>query len=690
MDSLWQLVESIPQIVWIAASSGEVVYYNSRWYDYTGEDPEHPHSWGDYVHPNDLAMASENWEDAMKTRQPVEFELRLRNQAGEYQWFLTRATPIAHSATGQWIGTATNIDGQKKAQAALEFLDESSRILSSSLNYEETLRRVATLAVPAMGDWCAVDILNDRGTLERLATAHVDPEKVKWALSLQEKYPVDLDAATGVPQVLRTGRSEFYPDIPEEMLHAAALDDEHLRIIQEIGFTSVMIVPLVARDVVFGAVSLVATEGKRHYTDADLRVAEELGRRAGLAIDNSWLYTKAQLEILEREQTEEELRRAKDLAEANEEQLRLANQAKDRFLAILSHELRTPLTPVVATIEALKAEPLPEYTQPWLALIQRNVELEARLIDDLLDLTKISKGKIQLNSEIVDVHMLIQNVIDIYRDELLQKEISLSVTFKARNAQTKGDPARLQQIFWNIVRNAIKFTPTGGKILIHSENASDNSAIRIEISDTGIGIEPGAMDRIFEPFEQGDSPGAYSGGLGLGLAISKNLAELHHGTLVAISAGPGFGSTFLVELQTVDAVNFGMDELKTAPSDQIAQGHTVLLVDDHVDTSFAVRLLLERQGFHVIIANSAGQAISVAQEQPFDLVISDIGLPDESGLELIPKLKAIRNVPAIALSGFGTDEDIERSHIAGFEEHITKPFNLKVLRQTIDRLLAVK
>ncbi|HZK76420.1 MAG TPA: ATP-binding protein [Candidatus Kapabacteria bacterium] len=568
----------------------------------------------------------------------------------------------------------------------IHLLTEASELLASSLDYEKTLTRVAELAVPRIADWCAVDIVNTKGEIERLAVAHIDPKKIRFVHQIEKKYPPDPNASTGVPEVIRTGKSEFYPNIPQEMLDAAAIDDEHLRIIRELALVSAIVVPLVAQEKIFGAITFVAAESKRHYTEADLAVAEDLGRLAGLAIANAGLYRKAQDEIKERRETEEQLREAKEKAEKSERDLASANQAKDRFLAMLSHELRTPLTPVLAAIETLLSERVPEELRPWFEIIQRNVELEARLIDDLLDLTRVSKGKLQLRIETVDIHVLIPQVLGIYREELREKKIRLVSHLETRTPLVKGDPARLQQIFWNLIKNAIKFTPEGGTITVRTSGL-ENHRVSIEVKDTGIGIEPDMLGRIFEEFEQAGEPGKTMGGLGLGLTISKQLAEAQGGTIAARSEGKGKGSSFTVELAST---NEPIEQPKRRTGEPDAQSGTkqkILLVDDHIDTSNVVRMLLERQGYEIVTAYSAAEALRLIAGTPVDLIISDIGLPDESGLEMLPKMRKLSSAPAIALSGFGSDDDIQRSYEAGFQEHVTKPFKIHKLRDEVMKVL---
>ena len=568
----------------------------------------------------------------------------------------------------------------------IHLLTEASELLALSLDYERTLTRIAELAVPRIADWCAVDVVNEHGQVERLAVAHVDPQKIQFVHEIEDKYPPNPNASTGVPEVLRTGKSEFYPDIPEEMLVASAVNEEHLELIKQLGLVSAIVVPLAAREKVFGALTFVSAHSDHHYTDADLILAEDLGRLAGLAIDNARLYRNAQREIEERTKAESELFAAKERAEESERQLVAASQAKDRFLSMLSHELRTPLTPVLAAVEALQSERIPDGLRGWFAIIQRNVELEARLIDDLLDLTRVSKGKLQLRFEVVDVHVLIPQVLAIYREEVRNKKLHLVSHLEAERALVKGDPARLQQIFWNLIKNAIKFTPEGGTITIRTRDLS-NDRISVEVHDTGIGIEPEMQERIFEEFEQAGEPGVNAGGLGLGLTISKRLAEAQGGTIRAESAGKGKGATFTVELVTTDALP-SVPKKQAEPRPQKGgRKQKILLVDDHVDTSNAIRMLLERQGYEIVTANSAGEALRAIQQTPVDLIISDIGMPDESGHEMLPKMRKFTSAPAIALSGFGSDEDIQRSYEAGFQEHMTKPIKLHALTEQVMKLL---
>ncbi len=392
-----------------------------------------------------------------------------------------------------------------------------------------------------------------------------------------------------------------------------------------------------------------------------------------------------QRDVTELERTREDLRRAKESAEA-------ANRAKDRFLAVLSHELRTPLTPVLATVTALLDEPGdPAEVRPTLELIRRSVELEARLIDDLLDVTRVVHGKLTLNRELVDTHELVHRTLGICRSDLYGRRMHLALDLSAPRHHVSADPARLQQLLWNLVKNAVKFTPAGGSLTIRTRNEGapgEPERLVLEVADTGIGIEPEALKRIFEPFEQGEAGITRRfGGLGLGLAISRSVAEAHGGHLRAVSAGPGEGATFILELEAADAPPPGTRGGPTAGGPAAARpGLKILLVEDDRPTLKVMARLLQQRRFDVTPAESMAAALEAALREDFDLVISDIGLPDGTGWDLIQRLRSTRPVPAIALTGFGMEEDVRRTRDSGFVEHLTKPVNFGELEAAIRRV----
>jgi signal transduction histidine kinase len=385
--------------------------------------------------------------------------------------------------------------------------------------------------------------------------------------------------------------------------------------------------------------------------------------------------------MAERRRIEEELQQQKSVVET-------ANRTKDHFLAMLSHELRTPLTPVISALESLETEPAQtEDTKSALAMIRRNIELETQLIDDLLDFTRIARDKMQLRFGPVDAHLAISNVVEICRAEAASKRLHVHLNLRANTHHVAADAAKFQQIIWNLLKNAVKFTPEDGEITISSSNPSPD-VLTITVRDTGIGMEPEVMQRIFDPFEQGNrSFERRFGGLGLGLAISKSLAQAHSGTLTAQSGGCDRGSTFIFSMATLSPA-----EVATVPAkvrrEAPQQRLKILLVDDHHDTRAALEKLLVRRGHLVAAAHNVRSAMEAAVRNSFDLVISDIALPDGSGLDLMMQLRVISKIPGIAISGFGNNGDIERSLHAGFSEHLTKPIKLENLEAAIERAIA--
>jgi two-component system CheB/CheR fusion protein len=364
-----------------------------------------------------------------------------------------------------------------------------------------------------------------------------------------------------------------------------------------------------------------------------------------------------------------------------------ANTAKDQFLALLSHELRNPLSPVITMVSELDRMTDSPEARNALEIIRRNVELEARLIDDLLDITRIAHGKLQLTPETINAHRAIHRALEICQRDIDAKGLEVRLDLVASSFHVRADPARFQQVLWNLIKNAVKFTP-GGSITISSINSGTGRLI-IEVADTGIGITKERLTRLFKPFEQGESSITRRyGGLGLGLAISKAMIEAHGGVLKARSAGLDHGSTFTVELGTVEAPVELPEPVRVPVIEGPAARHKILLVDDHEDTCTGMRMILERRGYRVRTADSVQGALDVAEEYPFELLISDLGLPDGTGFDLMKELKRRRGegIRGVALSGFGMESDIERSMEAGFEEHLIKPVNLERLGEILHQV----
>jgi PAS domain S-box-containing protein len=391
------------------------------------------------------------------------------------------------------------------------------------------------------------------------------------------------------------------------------------------------------------------------------------------------------VDISDRKQAEDAVRESRDAALAS-------NRAKDHFLAVLSHELRTPLSPVVMSIAAIENNPrLPEEFREEITMIRRNIDLELTLIDDLLDVSRAINGKLRLQMQPVRVHEKLHHVIKNCASELLGKRLKLHTSLDAANDRVTADPARLQQVFWNLLRNAVKFTPHGGDIFVRTWNSEDGR-ICIEVRDTGIGIAAEALPRIFEAFEQGELQTTRQfGGLGLGLSIAKAVIEMHGGAIVAASDGKDKGATFTVALNALSVdVPVRSNGIADSGNNHTSRGSSVLIVEDHLDTARLMARLLKLAGYEVQTAHSAASALQLAAAGTFDILVSDIGLPDATGYDLMAQIKERYDIQGIALSGYGMEEDIQRSRAAGFVEHLVKPVNLAQLQAVIERLSSAR
>jgi PAS domain S-box-containing protein len=575
------------------------------------------------------------------------------------------ATALANLAASA-VRTAELYDEQRRlrgeAQVAARratFLAEATTLLSSSLDYEKTLEAVAHAAVPWVADWCGVDILGEDGELRRLAVAHVDPAKVEWARELSERYPYEPDAPHGVAAVLRTSQSELYAEIPDELLVASAKDEEHLRIMRELGFNSAMVVPLAAQGRAFGVITFVTAESGRRYGAEDLAFAEDLARRASLAVENARLYRQAQD----------------------------ANRIKDEFLATLSHELRTPLTAIYGWASMLAAGSLNEQEAARaIAAIERNARAQRQIVEDVLDVSRIITGKLRLEMRPVELRALVQDAVESVRPAAEAKGVYLSTLLASDAGEVTADPDRLQQVMWNLLSNAVKFTPAGGRVEVELRRDGARTALRV--SDTGEGIAPEFLPHVFERFRQADmGTTRQHGGLGLGLAIVRHLVELHGGEVKAESAGRGSGSTFTLLLPLRPArrgQEFSQPSVtQAAPVTSTTDlaslaGTRVLLVEDEEDARAMLKALLEGSGASVEAVGSAAEAWAALEGAGCDVLVSDIGMPDEDGYSLIGRVRGhgaarINETPAVALTAYARDDDRERSLAAGFDAYLPKP-----------------
>ncbi len=411
---------------------------------------------------------------------------------------------------------------------------------------------------------------------------------------------------------------------------------------------------------------------------AERKRAEEALRTANAELEAKNL-------ALERQAAERLLRLRAEAAQAEAES---ANAAKDRFLAMLSHELRTPLSPVLHTV-ALLEETVGEQPElrEHLATIRRNVQLEARLIDDLLDLARIRNGKLNLQLEPTDAHEVLRRALEICQPSISAQQLKIDLRLEAHRHWLRADPARLQQIFWNLISNAVKFTPVGGAILIATKDDEASETIRVSVTDSGVGIEESKLSRIFNAFEQAPQRG--SSGLGLGLAICKALTEFHGGVISAQSAGPGQGARFSVSFQASNTKPPTPASQRPTSSQPKSFSLRLLVVEDHADTAATLCALLVRRGYIVQSANTYAAALEKSRDFQFDVLVTDIGLPDGNGADLFQAIKKhpeFERLQGIALSGFGMDEDLARSHRAGIAQHLTKPIDFNALDAALVQL----
>jgi PAS domain S-box-containing protein len=547
---------------------------------------------------------------------------------------------------------------EKQEAARRAFLSRVGDKLMQSVDYREALTDIAQLAVPRLADWCAVDVVEPGSTTpHRLVVAHVDPAKVEYAHRLNELYPPDLDAPTGVPNVIRTGQSELYKEIPRELLDGAAVDDEHRRVIRELDLRSAMVVPLRGRERTFGALSFIYT-GRRRYTEDDLALAEELARRAAI--------------VAERRRLEEEAT--------------LASKAKDEFLAMLGHELRNPLAPIRTALQLMNLRGDPSNTKER-EVIERQVNHLISLVDDLLDVSRITRAKVALDLQPIEISVVISRALEMSSPLLEQRQHHLELAVPRSGLVVDADATRLAQVFSNLLTNAAKYTDPGGRITVTATRAGAD--VVVTVKDNGVGITPDVLPSIFEMFVQGRQPIERSqGGLGLGLSIVRSLVTMHHGSVTAQSAGRGKGSTFTVRIPSSEGAVPASKRPANSPRSKAI--HRILLVDDNLDAVTMLEEILKSDGHDTRIAADGPSALSIARDFKPEVALLDIGLPVMDGYELARHLRALLSGATprlIAVTGYGQDKDLDRAIAAGFDRHLVKPVALDLLRKTIAELM---
>lgn len=625
------VADSAPVLIWIAGTDLLCTWFNQHWLDFTGRSmaSQTGNGWKDQVHPEDRDRCVAVAAGAFATRAPFHREYRMRRRDGEYRWLLDTGTPrYQGSEFVGYIGSCVDITDRKLNEALLRSSELQMRLVTDHASVflcqldREHRFKFVNRAYAARYGREPAELLG----------RHLSEVVGRPAYELAKPY---IDAA------LAGVRQEFELELPYSTL------------------------------------------GRRmvHYVYEPERAVD--GQVAGLV--------SVLTDMTERRKSEQELKRARDEAVA-------ASRAKDDFLAALSHELRTPLNPVLLLAsDAAANATLPAEVRASFETIRKNVELEARLIDDLLDLTHITRDKLILDLAATDALAVIRDAVATVRADLEAKRIKLVFEPGAAHPLVWADPVRLQQVVWNVMKNAVKFTPPHGRITLTVTWAPGDPRLVVRVADTGIGMTAPELARVFDAFAQGDhADGGRShrfGGLGLGLAISRRIVELHHGTITAASAGRNLGCMFTIELPVMDAVPTPVAPAAAVPAaiapragPGAGTGKNILLVEDHAATRVALAALLQRRDYRVVSAGSVAEAQVLAATEPIDIVISDIGLPDGTGFDLMAELRSRYGFRGIALTGYGMENDLIRSRESGFVAHLTKPVRMQSLDEALERL----
>ena len=716
-ELLRALANTIPQLAWMAGTDGAIVWFNDRWYDYTGRTPEQSvgRSWQDAIEPGALAGVMAHWQATIHSGAPFEMEFPLRGADGRYRWHLTRVRAVRDSEGHvlRWFGTNTDVDGVKRTEQALrdeshvlELLNKTGSILASTRDLRSLLRAATEAATGVSGAHF--------GAFFHVGQAGEGSEQEAPEGTLFSLYTLSgttsaafssVDAARAgalFGPVLRAQGLVRIDDIERDERHAGSapqfgLPEGHPPL------RSYMAVPVVARSGELLGTMLFGDPEPGIFSERSERIVSGIALQAAIAVDNARLYEATSRAAEERKVLLENEREARAEAERS-------SQMKDEFLATLSHELRTPLSAILGWSQVLRRGSRDGADlQRGLQTIERNARAQAQLIEDLLDMSRITSGKVLLEMQAIAPGPFIDAAIETVRPAAEAKQITLEKHDGApatTGLRVAGDSGRLQQVVWNLLSNAIKFTPRGGTVAV--EVAQHEQSLAITVRDNGAGIRPEFITHVFERFRQEDaSMTRRHGGLGLGLSIVKHLVEQHGGTVRAESAGEGLGASFTIELPLAKAAGGASRRSNDASAPPPAPdapetpetmvrdltGITVLVVDDDRDSRELIARILTDCHARVRVAASAHEAFAALQENKPDILISDVGMPEVDGFEFIGWVRGLAReqggqVPAIALTAFARSEDRLKALEAGFSTHISKPVEPSELIATIASVTA--
>jgi PAS domain S-box-containing protein len=684
------LADAMPGIVWTADANGSLDYYNSRWFEYTGLTPEQSLGWGwqPVLHPDDTERCLRRWATCVQTGEKYEIEYRFKRASdGSYRWHLGRALPMRDAAgkVVRWFGTSTDIHDQKTiAQENVELLRREQEARHAAETANSRLQAVQNISEAALSHLSISGLMDEMLTRIR-EILHVDTvaillveeegdELVAWAAKgLEEEVELGVRVPLGKGFAGRIF-AEQRPIHIDDIDRADVLNP----LLREKGLKSLLGVPLVVEGRATGVIHIGSLQ-PRLFTEEDTRLLQLIADRIALAIDHARLY--------------EVEKRAR--AEAEE-----SNRLKDEFLTTLSHELRTPLTPIIGWVHMMRNSSLgPRETERGLTIIDKNSHALTRLINDLLDMSAIRSGKMHIEQAPVPVAAAVEEAVETVRAEAMRKGIGIELLpfQRGESVMVSGDRTRLVQVFWNLLYNAVKFSEKERSVRVRCE--ADAREVHVHVEDEGIGISLDFLPFIFERFRQADGSKTRAyGGLGLGLALVRSFVEAHGGRVEASSAGAGLGSRFTVHLPRMRPASLTVAPLgpqaaapgASAPAAGEAQPTRVLIIEDALDTLNMLRLVFETRGYRVTLCQTPTEALRVAASMWFDMVISDIGMPEIDGYELLRRLRQmphLRNTPAVALTGYASRADADAARAAGFDAHVAKPVDPDELAQRIERLL---
>jgi PAS domain S-box-containing protein len=607
----------------------------------------------DVTHPEDLPRNLSPFERLVREGTPFQIEKRYIQPGGRAVWVANSVSGVRDAGGGvkSIVAVSVDVTERKRAEADTRFLADASAALADLSDPASTLTKVAGMAVPHFADWCVIDLLEE-GTVRRVAVAHADPAKGALANELHRWLPPEPETGRDEWRILHPGESQLVPEVTRQLLQASVPDPALVELVRELGMRSYLSVPLKTRGRVHGTLTFAAGESRRAYDERDLAVAEDLARRAAVALENARLYAE----------------------------VRDAARRKDEFLAMLAHELRNPLAPIRSGLDLLKlSDAEPEVVE----VMSDQVGHVVRLVDDLLDVSRILRGKVELKKETTDLAVVLRRAAEAVRPRVEEHGQRLTATLPDGPLRIDVDPVRLTQVVTNLLNNASKYTDDGGEIRLAAGREEGEAVIRV--SDTGIGIDPKLLPRIFELFTQADQALDRSqGGLGIGLTVVKSLVEMHGGSVRASSEGHGRGSEFVVRLPAAEAME---QPARDVPAAAPAAPLRILVVDDNAAAAKLLGRLLEKLGGHEIrIVHDGEAALAAAASFRPNLVLLDIGLPRMDGFEvarLMRERPGYGGILLVALTGYGTAEDRKRSLEAGFDDHLVKPPGVEMLRTVL-------